>query len=63
MASEEEKIPDWAALSAIVGMALAAVSLVAVLLGYASDFSSILLTIGLIILAVGMHAAERAIDG
>jgi hypothetical protein len=57
---EAECIPDWAALAVAIGLVLALCGFVA---SWLSDkaYGPAILTIGLVIAAVGMRAAERAV--
>jgi hypothetical protein len=59
--AESDLIPDWAAIAVFLGAGLA-------ILGFAAAWATekswapILLTIGFIIAAIGMRAAERAVN-
>ncbi len=58
---EADLIPDWAAIAVLLGAILAIVGFVA---AWATEKSCapVLLTIGLIIAAIGMRTAEKAVN-
>jgi hypothetical protein len=58
---EADLIPDWAAIAVLVGGVLAVVGFVA---AWATEksWAPIFLTIGLIIAAIGMRTAEKAVN-
>jgi hypothetical protein len=62
MPRDEDKIPDWAALCAMAGVALTVISFASALF-ISSDLAPLGATVGLIFLVVGLNAAERALDG
>jgi hypothetical protein len=59
---EARRIPDLAALLILVGMVGAIAGFVAALFSE-SGFATLILTVGLILAAVGMRQAEKALDG
>jgi hypothetical protein len=61
MPREAEKIPDWAALAALLGAVLSIVGFISACFT-SSGFATLGLTIGLILVAVSMNAAEHALN-
>jgi hypothetical protein len=63
LANREEaaRIPDHAALLVLAGSVTALIAFIAALF-WDSGFATLILTIGLVIAAVGMRQAERAFD-
>jgi Flp pilus assembly protein TadB len=59
---EAARIPDRAALLVLVGSVAAVIGFVAALF-WDSGFATLILTAGLVVAAIGMRKAERAIEG
>ena len=59
---EARRIPDQAAFLVLTGSAAALLGFIAALF-WDSGFATLILTAGLVVAAIGMRQAERAIDG